>query len=230
MVAIDADAPRFTAVSSLNLDLDEPDVESVYSALVRRSEDRARSVPGFVSASILRRRPQDSETAVPQRLLEYSQWDSRDAHRRHAEALDSPVLRGVTLSQTDTYELDTVISPLRRLEIIASDPRLTMVVSMRARSGEQTFVNEYNQEETRNYFSKFAGFVGVAFHCGPGDLVLEYLQWESMSALEAASSTERFRTHMARNARHCLAVDFGVYDVLRTIPASTIRAESENGD
>jgi hypothetical protein len=216
MAVIDADAPCLTAVTSL--DLPEQHVGTTLSQLVASCEDRARLAPGFVSASILRRRPAEPDSSAPRRLLEYSQWDSPSAYQRFAFSAVA-VSDDATPSHTDIYTLDAVISPARRLEIAAPDPRLTLVVSMRAHAGKQAFINDYNQDETRDYFSKFDGFVGVAFHLGADGLVLEYLQWESSDALHAATSTERFEVHMANNAQQCQSIDFGAYEVIYTIPA-----------
>jgi hypothetical protein len=225
VIVIDAEVPRFTVVSSL--DLGERQGEPELSRSVQRFEDlaRARSAPGFVGAVLLAGRPQDSEPSapgLPGRLLEYSQWESSAAYRAElarAGSLDLANPNSDTYETLGTYELDAVVAAKRRLEVTAGNPLLTMVVSMQARAGQQAFVNTYNQDDTRDYFSTFNGFVGVAFHLGSGDRVLEYLQWESLRAMEAANRTERFRTHLATNAQLCVATEFGVYDVISTISA-----------
>lgn len=224
MAAIDGRTPRFTAV--LSLDLPEQQMRSTLAALVRRGDEHMRAVPGFVSASVLCRRssaPEPGADGARGRLLEYVQWDSPAAYRRFlktasAGEIHSAVSERSVCSQTDTYELDAVIGEAGKLDIIACDPRLTLVVVMEPRAGKQRFINKYNQAETRSFFSTFDGFVGVAFHLAGSGRVLEYLQWESMQTMEAVNSTERFRTHIKTNALHCQSIDFGIYDVVHTIP------------
>jgi hypothetical protein len=222
MAAIDARTPCFTAVSSL--DLPEQRARPVLAMMVHRAEEHMRTSPGFVSASILRRRAQGSAPIVdgaPARLLEYVQWDSSTACSRFLEAgpdeCHSGISQNAARSQSDTYELDAVISAAGRLDVITADSRLTLVVVMEPHAGKQKFINDYNQAETHDFFSKFDAFVGAAFHLAPSGRVLEYLQWESAQALESVNSTQRFRTHIETNARHCHTIDFGIYDVMRTI-------------
>jgi hypothetical protein len=222
VAAIDGRTPHFTAVSLL--DLPEHRTRPALAALVRGAEQHMRAMPGFVSASVLCRRspaPEPGVDGARARLLQYVQWDSPAAYHRFLHAAGAgevhSAISGLSVcSQTDTYELDAVIGEARRLDIIALDPRLTLVVVMEPRAGEQKFINEYNQTETRSFFSGFDGFVGVAFHLAASGRVLEYLQWESLRAMEAVNSTERFHAHIETNARHCQSIDFGIYDVMRT--------------
>jgi hypothetical protein len=223
VAVIDPESPCFTIVTAI--DVQGESAPGVSSLLTRRIEECACKSSGFVSASLLARRGPASEAGVgdgPSRLLEYAQWASGASHERFLERTDTAELSAEIVARSiscrsETYELDALISGRRCLDIVAPETRLTLVVIMQPHRGKQAFINRYNQAETHDFFSGFEGFLGVAFHLAESGSVLEYLQWESMRALSAASSTDRFRTHLETNEKNCDRTDFGFYDVVRTI-------------
>jgi hypothetical protein len=224
VTVIDPESPCFTVVTAI--DVPGEGAPGVSSLLTRRTEECAGQSPGFVSASLLARRGPASEAGAgdePARLLEYAQWATGASYERFLQRADTAELSAEIVARSiscgsETYELDALISGRRCLDIVAQENRLTLVVIMQPHRGRQAFVNRYNQAETHDFFRGFEGFVGVAFHLAESGSVLEYLQWESMRALSAASSTERFRTHLETNEKNCDRTDFGFYDVVHTTP------------
>jgi hypothetical protein len=208
VAVIDPESPRFTVVTAI--DVPGESAPGVSSLLTRRVEECACQSSGFVSASLLARRGPASDAGAgdePARLLEYAQWASGASgasHERFLERTDTAELSAEIAARSisfrsATYELDALISDRRCLDIVAPETRLTLVVIMQPHRGRQAFINRYNQAETHDFFRGFEGFVGVAFHLTESGSVLEYLQWDSMRALSAASSTGRFRTHLETN-------------------------------
>jgi hypothetical protein len=237
MVLLDATAPRLTCLQVL--DLSGAATGAVLDLIVGAAAGHLEGRAGFLGACWLVRGADSSVEHAGGRLLEYSQWAGRDhldSSTAAAPRLPPEVAGTVEQRRLDTYRLDAVITSTggSRMSLEADDPRVTMVVMMSPTAGQQGEVNIVNQDDTRDFFATYEGFVGTAFHLADGsDEVVECVQWQSAVALRAAAADPRFGAHLETLGRLCSS-EVGMYDVHRTLrpalpsPSTARRAVGEN--
>lgn len=208
------------------LDLSVGVTDDVLDALAGHTERHAQRRPGFGGARWLVSNG-DVGRASRTRLLEYTFWSSPSDLAAFTAAAAPPlpaeVAKVVDQRSTSTYRLDAVITRVDTspMTMEPGDPRVVIVVMMEPAIGQQAEVNEFNQRETRQFFSSYAGFVGTAFHLAEHtDGVVEYIQWESMAAYQAAASDPRFGPHLETLGRLC-GSEVGTYEVGRAVNVPT---------
>lgn len=205
------------------LDLSVVATNVLLDALAEQTKRDAQRRPGFGGARWLVRTP-DASRAPGARLLEYTLWASRGelaAFIAARSALPADVEQVVDQCSTSTYRLDAIIkrADTGPMTMEPSDPRVAMVVMLEPAAGQQAEVNNFNQRETREFFASYPGFVGTAFHLDDHtDGVVEYIQWESRAAFQAAASDPRFGPHLETLDRLCKS-EVGTYRVGRAVNA-----------
>lgn len=228
MATIDLTRPTFTVIVTLDVRADRK--QDVLDLVTSRTDDYIRYLPGFVSASWLTRyplNPADEDASGTQRIVEFLQW----RHRADFEAfITDPVksahvatVSGLVEAQAfESYQLDAVITAdgADRISITPGESDVvTGVMLIEPVPGKQGWINEYNQSETHRLIRHYDGFVSANFLLGrQTHRVTEYVQWASREAFLAAYSDERFMEHI-HVVGHYATVDWGFYDVYRTIDA-----------
>ena len=223
MIAFDAETARFAGLQVFDVPAEAK--EATLDTLFAHTERHLSGRSGFGGARWLVRSagPEPGDEADA-RLLEYTHWSARDeldAYWAAVAQLPAGVREVVKQHSLNTYRLDAVITGADAVQMTMEpgDSRVAMVVMMEPVAGQQAEVNLFNQRETRDFFATYAGFVGTAFHLADGsDGVVEYIQWESMAAFQAAAADPRFRHHLETLGRLCES-QVGMYTVGRAVDA-----------
>ena len=218
-------------------DVAPSDRDAVVQTSLAHSQQFMASAPGFGGVAWLIREdpgPPQPDQPSTERVVQYVQWQTRSqAHAYLTDPTRAGVVAGGPHSPIQTtngavYHVDEVISAdgLGRAVIDDSVPGtslMTGIITFLPAAGKRAWIDEYNRSETRDYIRHLPGFVSASFLLADRDQrLIEFVQWDSMDAFQAALRDGRFQEHV-NVTDHYSTSEVGSYRVHQTIDGASSR-------